>query len=478
MQKLYLRSEHDVNLTEGYMQQLTKALRAICEKVLEFHARALNYFDKSSVSHTLHGMFKQDPWSSLIQDMQSLESEIEKFTRLIDAAEMKSGWQKWTERDEKLQEKVEAQQVWQTNQARDEKITRFLRTLYTCLYRERKDRNRERVSGTCEWFTGHDLFTNWNRSHESCLLWVSADPGCGKSVLTKYLVDKVLLGPDRTVCYFFFKDDFSDQRTATAAISNLQRQLVIANPSLLKDSILEKAETDGSKLISSLSDLWDMFISMANSKKAGETIFVVDALDECCDDERNMLIEMVTGLYLGSNHAGNIKFLITSRPYGHIRSGFRQLEDRLPTIHLSGESGEEADQIATEINLVVESMIEEIADDKDLDDNERQFLAQLLKPIPNRTYLWVTLTLGYIQETNGFIRGNVRRALGTDIPQSVNDAYEKILNRSPDHAKARLLLHIVLAAERPLSLEELSVALAVQRAYQTEEEVLDEKEPV
>ena len=151
------------------MPQLMKALTAICGKVLEFHARALCYFDKSSVSHTLRGMFKQDPWSDLVQDMQSLESEIERFTRLIDAAEMKSGWQKWTERDEKLQEKIEAQQVWQTNQARDGKITRFLRTLYTCPYRDRKDRNRERVLGTCEWFTSHDLFTNWNLSHESCL---------------------------------------------------------------------------------------------------------------------------------------------------------------------------------------------------------------------------------------------------------------------------------------------------------------------
>jgi len=43
------------------------------------------------------------------------------------------------------------------------------------------------------------------------MLWVSADPGCGKSVFAKYLVDSILtITESRIICYFFFKDDFED----------------------------------------------------------------------------------------------------------------------------------------------------------------------------------------------------------------------------------------------------------------------------
>ena len=81
------------------------------------------------------------------------------------------------------------------------------------------------MPGTCEWFTTHGKFHKWHQSSPddpAGLLWVSADPGCGKSVLTRYLVDDLLLNDNtRTVCYFFFKDDFPDQRSAAGALAAL-----------------------------------------------------------------------------------------------------------------------------------------------------------------------------------------------------------------------------------------------------------------
>jgi len=100
---------------------------------------------------------------------------------------------------------VEQFQNAQEMSARDKKVKFFLKMLYTCPYRDRKERNIERVPGTCEWFTNHSLFQNWNKNQRSSLLWVSADPGCGKSVLVKYLVDHILPSTgERTTCYFFF----------------------------------------------------------------------------------------------------------------------------------------------------------------------------------------------------------------------------------------------------------------------------------
>ncbi|KAB5536125.1 hypothetical protein GE09DRAFT_1176620 [Coniochaeta sp. 2T2.1] len=43
--------------------------------------------------------------------------------------------------------------------------------------------NPQKVEGTCEWFRDDDRFRKWRDSNTSSLLWVSAGPGCGKSVV-------------------------------------------------------------------------------------------------------------------------------------------------------------------------------------------------------------------------------------------------------------------------------------------------------
>ncbi|KAF2176486.1 hypothetical protein K469DRAFT_813352 [Zopfia rhizophila CBS 207.26] len=99
----------------------------------------------------------------------------------------------------------------QKGPARKEKEIEILKCLNVSPYRDRKDRNPDRVPGTCDWFVSHELFRGWQESISSRMLWASADPGCRKSVLAKYLVDSVLLTTEsRTVCYFFFKNDFED----------------------------------------------------------------------------------------------------------------------------------------------------------------------------------------------------------------------------------------------------------------------------
>src|SRR5215471_10405811 len=89
-------------------------------------------------------------------------------------------------------------------------------------YEQFKDRNPYRLGGTCQWVLQHENFRDWKESRSSNLLWVSADPGCGKSVLSKSLIDEDLKSiKTRTTCYFFFKDDNDIQENVTTALSAL-----------------------------------------------------------------------------------------------------------------------------------------------------------------------------------------------------------------------------------------------------------------
>ena len=63
----------------------------------------------------------------------------------------------------------------------------------------------------------HPKYVEWHSSTRSGLLWISADPGCGKSVLAKSLVDDELLSSGtHSTCYFFFKDNDEQDGIATA----------------------------------------------------------------------------------------------------------------------------------------------------------------------------------------------------------------------------------------------------------------------
>src|SRR6266536_326180 len=368
-----LNSDGSISFQQEFEANLTK----LYSQILEFQARALCYLRKHWVVQVLKDMFKQDGWDCLLDDIDKSEASAKSFTTLIDAEEVKR-------RFEEIRKAQEEDRVWQKMSARDEKAKAFLKMLYTCPYRDRKERNDERVPGTCEWFTDHPLFQNWNKNQSSSLLWVSADPGCGKSVLAKYVVDHVLPSTSkRTTCYFFFKDDFADQRSAANAICAILRQLLLAKPLLLRDSILNRLDIDGDKFTQSFHDLWSTLTSIAADQNTGEIVCILDALDECQDGDRSKLIQALRNLYVAYSSKFRLKFLLTSRGYDHIRREFWELENLLPTIHLNGEDEVEVEKISGEIALVIKKRVEDVGRKRSLEPDECTFLQKQLTLVPN-----------------------------------------------------------------------------------------------
>jgi len=71
------------------------------------------------------------------------------------------------------------------------------------------------------------------------------------------------------------------------------------------------------------------------------------------------------------------------------------------------------------------------------------------------------------------------RQLLKEIPSSVDTAYERILNRVTDSKlvkKVRGLLHIFVSAERPLTLQEINIALAILEKFENGENCTSEND--
>lgn len=79
----------------------------------------------------------------------------------------------------------------------------------------------DRIPGTCLWVLEDPKYQTWQQSQRDDLLWISADPGCGKSVLSKSLIDDELRATGtHTICYFFFKDN-EEQNSLSPALCAL-----------------------------------------------------------------------------------------------------------------------------------------------------------------------------------------------------------------------------------------------------------------
>ncbi|PMD29784.1 hypothetical protein L207DRAFT_444908, partial [Hyaloscypha variabilis F] len=471
----------------------------LCSHILEFLARAACHLQKHPITRTLKDMFNQGEWDTLLSAVEAAEARVRKHSAV-------NGWNSIRTIREAQEKGQLAQQnaiLSKETAARSEKITAFLQKLNEhawpggASYEYSKARVQRAEEGTCKWFTNHDKFKAWespdNPNSGSPLLLLTAYPGCGKSVLSKHLIDTVLPKPeDRAVCYFFFKDDFEHQKSATGALCTLLHQLLITSESKcrtsLADSALRRFEAMGKEsFLGSVSSLWKTFTEAALHTDAGEVICILDALDECEPNDRNELIKAINEFYRTPQNQASclLKLFLTTRPYGDIiQSQFSYAwGHKLPEIRLAGEEDDVANDIAEEIKIVVDKRIDRICDTFHLTKQKSNLMKTNLGAAPGRTYLWITLVFDDLLKKTSGISKEYIESFVKNPPKDVNDAYEKILNRSKtqglgnqDLKKTRNILQMIIAARRPLTLGEMSIALLLPEYQPPYQDLADEME--
>lgn len=336
-------------------------------------------------------------------------------------------------------------------------------------YEDFKLRIPSRHPQTCEWFLGHEDYHSWRKDQDHCLLWLSLDPGCGKSVLLKHLADSLQLTGSECLCYFFFKSDGDiEQRDLAHAFSAILHQVFSAFPAWINfyDIDFKKYGTNISQMGNRLMRMFMDLPKRIESQKA-TIICLLDGVDECEEHGQRELLDQITNVLTSLSASQHnlhdfpkLKFLIASRPYPHIEQRLRKVICKPHGYHIDGGALE--GKISREIKMFTTSSILQISKDLGLKENVQSALINRLTCSPEQTYLWVSLIL---TEVTQMIGKTEKKALSiiNGLPKSVNEAYEKILSRAMDSQTARKVLALVLAAERPLTLSEIDVALEVSQ---------------
>ncbi|KAF4549089.1 Hypothetical protein D9617_23g005040 [Elsinoe fawcettii] len=115
--------------------------------------------------------------------------------------------------------------------------TKLLASLKTSKYEDMKAIIPQRAPGTCQWVFGNPTYIDWLEDDDNSLLWISANPGCGKTVLAKAAVDHELpksFGSQRALIYHFFFRDNAGQNSAFAAFTALIHQILTEHSTLIK----------------------------------------------------------------------------------------------------------------------------------------------------------------------------------------------------------------------------------------------------
>ncbi|KAF6824090.1 ankyrin repeat protein [Colletotrichum plurivorum] len=331
------------------------------------------------------------------------------------------------------------------------------------------------VKGTCQWFIRHKAFISWLEEASSTLLWVTANPGCGKTVLSGFLIDVLSKPPiDSTVCHFFFKAGEEGRRHSHQALSAILHQVFKSHPKAISVAMKTYSSTDTAQFTQNIEALWEILCQASDSLPSKKIICIIDALDECGEESRNRFIDLLVKTFpqmMGSRKLlGRLKIIVTSRPWPSIESRFRYLS----CVRLRGEN--EASALSNDVETMVKAKVEKLKMEGTISPEACDLLETTLAKGADRTFLWASLVLETIFRLPSRKLSAVKKAL-EGIPASLDQLYETALSSIEDRPASTRMLQIILAATRPLTLDEINMAMSINSEHRSVENLLADTEP-
>lgn len=302
-----------------------------------------------------------------------------------------------------------------------------------------------RKDGTCEELLHHKDFTEWSTSARSCILWISAPPGNGKSIQASAVLD-YFLERRSTCCYYFFKYSDKMRKSLSRCFRSLALQLAL-QISDVREVLFEHMkvgtpirEADG---LTAWRILFQQMLSTLHMPS--DIYWIIDGLDE--SESSKAFIDAVSAT---ASFKSPIRILIFSRPLPLINQAIQRaskyIDIRLHRLL----------QNLKDIRLIVEELDYLVSDDA--------FKKSTISQISGRSngnFLWASLVVKQVLKCHR--SEDVKNVLDT-TPNGMRQLYVRMaetvsnLEFSEDIALARLLLGWATHSKRPLSVDELKDA--------------------
>ena len=160
----------------------------------------------------------------------------------------------------------------------------------------------------------------WTRDFDKPpVYWLNGLAGTGKSTIAKTIAERTF-ADGRLGASFFCSRDFEDRSNLQAIFPTLAVQLA-RRYIQFRSNFIQLVQSDPGIVHESLCGQMKKLIVQPLADSAIPTVIVIDALDECKDEEPASAILSVLGQFVAE--VPTVKFFITGRPESRIRDGFR-----------------------------------------------------------------------------------------------------------------------------------------------------------
>jgi hypothetical protein len=153
----------------------------------------------------------------------------------------------------------------------------------------------------------------------SPVYWLNGLAGTGKSTIAQTIAERIF-ADGRLGASFFCSRDFKDRRDLHYIFPTLAFQLAYKYPEF-RSILVPLLQSNPDIAHESLYNQMKMLIVGPLTSSDISTVIIIDALDECTDEDPQSAILSVLGRLVEG--IPNVKFLITGRPEPRIQSGFR-----------------------------------------------------------------------------------------------------------------------------------------------------------
>lgn len=320
------------------------------------------------------------------------------------------------------------------------------------------------IDSCWQWILGHPAYLTWKNGEGTQLLWIHGVPGTGKTVVMVSLVYELAQPPQgssRGPCVLHhFCNGMNDR--ANSAVSIL-RSLVFGLVQRQSDLVHHlryryKFADDVSN--ARVRDLWNMLRAMLVDFTGSDTLYVVvDALDECRDDEGIVdLLELVKKEPFKLPH-GTVKWVFSSRHLSEIHDVIGSGGNR-QSINLDNEDG---------MGVGVQKFINNVVQEKSRwRESTKDAVRQFLLDKSERTYIYVSLVWKELRKTpEGMVPARILELKGNSHSRRLEPPYAHLVRRllREDERSGNTLrqdiLRSVLLAHHPLGLRELATVAGV-----------------
>lgn len=442
--------------------QLVAKIKGFYQGLLSYQLKSICLYHRSWVKTILRDTVKLDGWATQLEAIKKVEQDVRGHIKQYDNEKFKDQLQRLDQKagaiEKGVYEVVSAIQNGFQDQTRHqdkrhevEKDHECLRNLRVTDPRNDKERIKAKTGGLledcCLWILKNDEFMRFRNERQSRLLWISGDPGKGKTMLLCSIIDELESDGSNCISYHFCEASSDILSSAVSVLRGLIWKLVEQEPLLVK-YVRKKYDASGKALFSD-GNAWNALKEIATAifqdpAVEGATI-IIDALDECTSN-RDSLLEFIVS-------SSKVRWIVSSRHhYTDIEKRFKQAK------HMARLTLEDnRDAVDQAVRAYIKHKVDHLDLLREFGTKTRDDVSRYLTDNAQGTFLWVALVCSELAKEEVTREAHVMAKLKS-FPRELDKLYQRMLQKistSMDAAICYGILSLTSTVFRPVTLDEL-----------------------